>query len=265
MRAKPLAQCDMEELAGYVRSGALTGAIRFARKHDGAEKRAARKLVLDLFRPDVWPGRLHMLTMPGLRWTFERQLLALRQEGWTRNAPNRFTFFMGLENDRAVYFSSCTQMPGVEIVRRSPIKLIRTFPFAECGVSTGFASFFFAPLKDFMIHAVNTHDWHPYGAVWLDLMGPMTPEMLELIKSFYRRCVRKILIITVLGSREPRTTMKAIEAHKDRKTWICEAIGGELLHYIEYFDTSPMIQLAIQRTDDLSDLNCYQDGWEPRR
>ena len=45
------------------------------------EKVAARQRVLDIFHPDRWPDRIHMLTMPSVQWRFERKLLATREEG----------------------------------------------------------------------------------------------------------------------------------------------------------------------------------------
>jgi hypothetical protein len=65
---KTLAQHNLEELAArQVSIGARDGVV-FARNSEGEGKIAARQRILDIFHPDRWPGRLHMLTMPGVQW-----------------------------------------------------------------------------------------------------------------------------------------------------------------------------------------------------
>jgi hypothetical protein len=240
---KPLASCGMEELAARQRGIEPRGGVLFARNIDGAEKTAARERVLDLFTPKRWPDRLHMLTMPGVQWRFERKLLGAREEGWLRKPSPKSTYFTACENDRAVYFASVAQMPGLH-TPNSTLKQIRQFEFAERGVKTRYASFFFANIDDMMGLDCWNDGW---DAVWLDYTGPLTVERLALIRRFYDRYVRHILIVTALKSRFNETTARAIERAGDHSQWLRAHLDGEVLHDIEYFDTSSMAQFAIKK------------------
>lgn len=246
---KPLSKCGMEELAAHVRgSNSQTGGILFARNKDGDEKKKSRQLVLDLFAPEVWPGHLRILTMPGSRWIFERQLLALREgPGWSRSASSGGTFFTSVESDRAIYFSACTTMPGVESNRRSRVRSLKKNPFAEFGVGNDFAAFFFTDVESLMAYAIDC--WYPLDAAWLDFTGPMTPQRLSLLRQFYKKCVRKILVVTMLKGRESKSATRSLKDHASRGRWLSDNLSGEILHDIEYFDTSAMVQFAVERTD----------------
>lgn len=140
---KPLAQLDMEELAARQKTIVPSGGVEFARKGDGEDKQRARQMVLDLFTREQWPGYLNMLTMPGVRWRFERLLLASREPGWMQRPKPRRTHFTGVENDRSIYHAALTQIPGVETPRRVlwPVKREK-FPFAELAIKSRFASYF---------------------------------------------------------------------------------------------------------------------------
>ena len=253
-RYKPLARCGMEELAARQKTIVPSGGVLFARNADREEKDAARQKVLDLFHPNQWPGQLNMLTMPGLHWRFERKLLGTREGDWFRKAgPNR-TNFTGVENDRSIYFASVTQMPGL-CTKRALVKLMRPENnkfFFEMGVKTKFASYFFTNIDDLM-----RHDWtvgNPYhkrdlvgwDAAWLDFTGPMSVERLAILERFYHQFVRKILIVTVLKARWNKATNNAIERAGGHTPWLHKRLGGELIHDIEYYDTSPMAQIAIR-------------------
>jgi len=243
---KPIARLGMEELAARQRGIEPRGGILFARNADGEEKSAARQRVLDLFHPIQWPldQRLHLLTMPSVQWRFERKLLGMR-EGWTRQCKPKGTYFTACENDRAIFYAAVSQMPGLH-TPDSELKWIKPYPFAEMGVKTRHASFFFANIDDFM-----AHDWKTkmaqWDAVWLDYTGPLTVERLALIKRFYRDSVSSILIITSLKSRFDRVTTDAVARAGSHSNWLRKHLKGEVLHDIEYFDTSAMAQFAVQK------------------
>lgn len=235
----------MEELAARQRGILANGAVLFARNADGEEKTAARQRVLDLFRPERWPQRLHMLTMPSLQWRFERKLLGSREVGWLRASAPRRTYFTSLENERAIYFAAVAQMPGLH-TPNSELRRIRPerFRFAEMAVKTRYASFFFANVDDMMMQDYWDEGW---DAVWLDYCGPMTVERLALIARFYRDYVRAVLVITVLNGRHPEKTVEALAKFGDHSRWFRAHLDGEVLHDFEYFDTSPMVQFAIRK------------------
>jgi hypothetical protein len=239
---RPLPQCGMEELAARQVTIKPSGGVLFARNVDGQEKTAARQHVLDLFHPQVWSGRLHMLTMPGVHWRFERKLLATRETGWMSRgrSPSR-THFTGLENDRALYAAAAGQMPGLQTLDPE-VKAIRPFPFAESGVKTRYAALFFANVDDLMAHDDFNNPWH---AAWLDFTGPLTIERLKLIERFYHRFVSDVLIVTALKARWNERTSAAIERAGGHSRWLRQHLRGYVLHDLEYHDTSPMAQFAV--------------------
>lgn len=233
----------MEELAARQRIIEPSGGVLFARNADGEKKREARKLILDLFHPAVWAGRLDMLTMPRVHWRFERQLLALREEGWMRARSPRRTGLVGVENDRSIYFASCTQMPGVE----TPDRVIATVKrgkhqFAELAFKTRYASFFFADVDDCF-----RHSWQSgWDAAWLDYTGPLSVKRLELIAGFFRDFIRSTLIVTALKARWDKGTGAAIARAGGYSEWLRKHLPGEVLHDFEYMDTAPMVQFAVR-------------------
>lgn len=243
---KPLTRLGMEELAYRQRTIQASGGVKFARNVDGEEKRAARQHVLDLFQPDKWNRPLHMLTMPGVQWRFERLLLGAREVGWMRATKPKRTTFTSIENDRAIYFASVTQMPGLH-TPNALVKRIRPFSFAELGIKTRYASFFFANVDELMAAEGWGNGW---DAVWLDYTGPLTIPRLATIKKFYHLYVREILIVTTMKARWPRTTSTAIDRAGGHSEWLRKHLAGEILHDIEYYDTSPMSQFAVRRKEN---------------
>lgn len=250
---KPVSRCNMEELAAWQKTATPTGGVLFARNIDGDEKCAARDLILDLFRPEVWCGPLNMLAMPGVSWRFERKLLALREPGWMKAKQARRTHFTGVENDRSIYYAAVTQMPGLTTPGAlvKPVKRDR-FPFAEVALKTRYASFFFANVDELMQHeweqpSYREHQQAGWDAVWLDYTGPLTIPRIKLITQFYDRFVRSTLIVTALKARWDRETSAAILKAGGHSSWLRQHLPGDLLHDIEYSDTSPMAQLAVRK------------------
>jgi hypothetical protein len=241
---KPLTAYGMEELAERQKHIEPSGGILFARNGDGEAKMEARQYVIDLFLPQHWPHRLHMLTMPSLQWRFERKLLGVREVGWLRAEKPRRTYFTSCENDRAIYYSAVTQMPGLHTAK-SALQKIKPYAFAEMGVKTRYASFFFADIDALMGQDCWEDGW---DAVWLDYTGPLSIERMELIHTFYRKYVRQILIITALKARWNLATSRAIDRAGSHADWVCQFLDGNVLHDLEYQDTaSPMAQIAIRK------------------
>lgn len=255
---RPVAQLGMEELAARQRQITPSGGVLFARNADGDEKIAARQRVLDIFHPDRWLERLHLLTMPSVQWRFERKLLATRDEGWMRRAKAANTYFTSCENDRAIFYASISQMPGLH-TPDAELKKIKPFPFAENGMKTRYASLFFANVDDFMAHDGWDQGW---DAAWLDYTGPLTVERLALIKKFYRAYIKSVLILTSLKSRFNQTTTNAIARAGGHSQWLRKHLDGDVLHDIEYFDTSSMAQFAVRKHDGSSSQTSIPSGPE---
>lgn len=244
---KPLRLCNIEELAA-TQITRPSGGMLFARNPDRAEKDAARKLILNLFRTDLWGHDLRILTMPGLDWRFERKLLGKREGNWMGrkaklDAPRR-TQITSIENDRFIYYSACHQMPGLH-THRALTKILPAPSFGERTVSTGFIkAFHFANVDDLMRETDETWD-----AVWLDYIGPLTTDRLALIAAFYQRAVSSTIVVTALKARWNRATSDAITRAGGHSKWLRSHLTGHVLHDIEYFDTSPMAQIAVCKTD----------------
>jgi hypothetical protein len=184
-----------------------------------------------------------MLTTPGLQWRFERKLLGAREPGWLRKPKPVRTYFTACENDRAIFHAAVAQMPSL-YTPDSELKPIKPYAFAERGVKTRYASFFFASIDNLMSLDCWDSGW---DAVWLDYTGPLTVERLALIKQFYHRYVDSILIVTALKSRFNATTAKAVERAGSHSLWLRNHLDGEVLHDLEYFDTSLMAQFAVRK------------------
>jgi hypothetical protein len=254
---KRLSSCNLEELAAHQLGVDPSGGILFARKPDGDEKIKARQLVLDIFSAANWNRSLNMLTLPGLQWRFERLLLAAREPGWMKRPRSRHTHFTGVENDRAIYYSGVGQMPGVETPNRL-IKPVRRdgFPFAEMAHKTRFASFFFANVDDLLAHEWKKPTYREteksgWDAAWLDYTGPLTVDRLKVIARFYQTYVREVLVVTSLKARWNKITGEAILKAGGHSAWLAKSLPGEVLHDIEYFDTSPMAQFAVRHAEPL--------------
>lgn len=218
------------------------GGILFARNADGDEKTEARKLILDLFQPDVWPSHLHMITMPGMHWKFERKLLGMREGNWMDKSCPSVTHFATVENNRSIFSASLHKMPGLY---RSTMKETSPKPFAEIGFRTNFASHFFCNADDFIAYDNwNNGSWN---AAWFDYTGPLSIERLSLIKRFCHRQFRLgTLIVTALKARWNMATSDAINDAGGYSEWLRKHLVGDVLHDIKYMDTSPMAQFAVK-------------------
>lgn len=238
---KPLYRCDIEELAA-IQQTRPSGGVLFARNPDREEKDAARQKILDLFTVKERPQFLRILTMPGLDWRFERKLLGKREGNWMRHAGAGRTRITSIENDRFIYYSAVHQMPGLN-TKRALTTILKPATFAERTVGTKFIDrFHFANVDDLMSETADVWD-----AVWLDYTGPLTVERLRLIARFYNRSVRDTLIVTALKARYNKETSEAIDRAGGHSEWLRKYLPGEVLHDLEYFDTSPMAQFAVRR------------------
>jgi hypothetical protein len=188
------------------------GGILFACNSDGRQKAAARQKVIDLFKD--WHGSLRMLTMPGIHWKFERLLLHSRRAR-KKNFPVFPTHFTCIENDPALYSAAVVQMPGGR--RKVTDKLF----------TSRFVSFCFADVDDFIQYKWKTK----WDAAWLDYNGALTTKRLDIIRDFFNRAVRSTLIVTTASRHSSETLL---------------ALDGEILHNINYFDTSVIKQIAIR-------------------
>lgn len=247
---KPLREYDMEELAARQWAIKPSGGVLFARGKDRVHKDDARQLVQHLVTPAPDPDfrarraeqpSLHILSMPGVHWRFERKILGKREGDWQRRmiVPEH-TMITAVENDRAIYYVAAANMPGLQTVR-SKAAILKPPPFAERVIKTRFAEFLFCNVDDLMQGTEKTFD-----VAWLDYTGPLTTERLKIIKNFYNSRVRDILIVTALKSRWNRRTTVEIAKFGSHSAWLKHHLCGDVLHDIEYSDKSPMAQFAVR-------------------
>lgn len=241
---KPLYRCNIEELAAQ-QITRPSGGMLFARNPDREQKDAARQKILDLLTLDARPKHLRILTMPGLDWRFERKLFGKREGDWMRKAGPSFTSVTAVENDRFIYYSAAHQMPGLH-TKRALTWMLRAPSYAERTVRTKFiGSFHFANVDDLMQETTEAWD-----VVWLDYTGPLSIERMRLIERFYNNNIREMLIVTTLKARWNKLTSEAVLRAGGHSAWLAKHLPGEVLHDIEYFDTSPMAQFAVRKATE---------------
>lgn len=249
---KPLRECGIEELAVHQWTANPSGGVMFARKKEHDEKDHARGEITRLFGPEHFPKGLSILSMPGLNWRFEKSLLRQREGKWeNRKGPHR-THLTCIESDRSIYHASVTHMPGLNHPHSVTVMLPGT-SFAERAVRNKFVGrFFFGNVDDLM-----QQQEHPFDAAWLDYTGPLSLKRMKIIKDFYARNIRHILVVTALKARWNRDTSDSIAAAGGHSQWLRTALPGEVLHDFEYQDgPSPMAQFAI-RTQHCAQKRCF--------
>jgi hypothetical protein len=245
---KALGRCGVEELAADQaarnrREAQLTGGVSFARKEFTSEKGAARREIRHLLTTQQMPGPISVLSMPGLAWTFEYDVLAQRDSGWTKTRDVQRTRFFCVENDRYVYYSAATKMPGSK--HKMTVRTLERPAYAETAIgNSAIGCFAFANVDDLMAEGRETFD-----VAWLDYTGPLTVDRLKLIERFYRDNVRSTLIVTSLKARWNKDTDRAAQRHGGYCEWAVAPFGDSIgLHAIEYQDgPSPMFQFACRK------------------
>ncbi len=254
-KARPLAQCGMEELAVHQITARPSGGILFALATERGHKDEARRYLLDLLGDVERFPSLRVLSMPGLDWRFENKLLGRREGDWARSkiGPAR-TRLTCVESDRAIYQGAVTRMPGMARhwkmhawrTANDAIRMEAPPAWAECSISNRWVDrFHFANVDDLMagLPSDTTLD-----AAWLDYTGPMTVKRLAIIARFYELHIRPggALAITVLRGRQKPKDVRAMDAAGGHTEWLLGALPGHLVHDIGYSDTgSHMQQLCV--------------------
>jgi hypothetical protein len=243
---KPLGRCNIDELAAQQvmneRNRRSTGGVLFARKdeqQDHGQKDAARNAILELLTLEREPKPISILTMPGLAWTFEVGLLKQREKSWRNQQMTETMRLTCVENDRFIYYSGATKMPG----NRSGT--IRTLPrpdYAERAMGNGLIDCYaFANVDDLM------QSGESFDFAWLDYTGPLSVERMKIIQHFWRHNVRSTLVVTSLKARWNRRTSDVIQRKGGCMNWLRGSLPGTVLHELEYQDgASPMVQFALR-------------------
>lgn len=271
-----LEQMTMAELASWAAClNKLTPGMSYARKMDYTEKEKARIAVLRLFSKDARPNGLSIVTMPGITWGFERMLLLMRERrkralGDNGRRPER-TFIAAIERDEAIYRASLNWIPGG---KESLAQLAATADKPLVLRTRAITRYHKTSFEDFV-----DAEWNlPYDAAWLDFNGPITSQRIEKIARFWRDKIRWRMVLTWMNARYDAEAIRQIgevsrrsgmgESLEDRQNvslgrvsprtegvfnWIESALAIKhsirVLHRISYRDTSPMLQLAMEKID----------------
>lgn len=263
-----LAKMTMDELASWAAClGKATPGMSYARKMNYTEKEKARVAVLRLFSSRQWSKGLSIVTMPGITWGFERMLLLMRERrkralGDLGRTPER-TFIEAIERDEAIYRASINWMPGAADTL-SQLAAKDNKPLA---------------LRSYAItryHKISFEDyvdawWHrPHDAAWLDFNGPLTSQRIEKVARFWRDKIRWRMVVTWMNARYDAEAIKQIGEVKEHSdgadtllesnpsgggcavwSWVekCLAVNvsTRVLHRMSYRDTSPMLQIAVEK------------------
>jgi hypothetical protein len=228
-----------------------TSGVAFARKAHMTTMRAkdaARWRIIDSLSREEWPNKLRVLTLPGLEWLFERELInsrdyAIHGDGW-KASPQGAQFFrkdtateiVALEYDPAVYFGSIKWMPAAKK------KLTQLSPHA---LSTSkIEVYYFTDAETFIGDTACPH----VDAAWLDFTGYMTPARLYRINRFWKEKCGHQLAITVLNARYPSHVKAHVLKHGSMEKWISSVLGGNVYDIHHYFDDhSAMLQIIVRR------------------
>lgn len=181
-----LTNASLEEVAAAVRlRREATPGEAFIQKlhnHPEAERVKAfysRGPVMSLYHE--FPGTLRILTLPGLKWIFERRLLKWRSKNLLE------TQITAVESDPAIYRAALAWMPGTELSVRDSNTVISNVAWYE-----------HTTFEELIERGPLSID----GA-WLDFNGPLSMRKLEAIWALWQQ-VADSIVVTFLTARAPR-------------------------------------------------------------
>jgi hypothetical protein len=226
-----------------------SGGVLFARKGNAEDKQLARERVVKSLGPIFWPGNLRLLTLPGLKWEFEYQLLQMRQKGQTR------TTVYALERDPAIYFGSLKWMPRRFQCKRpnhtgnGEIKQVSP----HCLRTRSIHSYYFTSAEAFL----KDPNCPEVDAAWLDFTGTINADTMAALRRFWRtRCTWQ-MTVTALNGRYKSETAKAVARHGGFVEWIINSLPGFVSDVYRYRDGhSAMVQITLQK-----DLRIPAEQW----
>ncbi len=167
-----------------------------------------------------------MLTMPGLRWEFEHELLRRRRPGFTR--------FIAIERDEAIYRSALRYMPGYKL------GFDLTAHTGEHGVGAATA----VVSTPIVRHYIRTEFEHyayrktpkAVDAAWLDFNGQLTERRIAAIANLWPS-VKGHLFLTFLNGRTPLGL----------NDLLCLLPEAEIRDDFTYYDSVSMRQVTLKR------------------
>jgi hypothetical protein len=220
-----------------------TSGVAYARKSllSAMEaKDAARNRILASLTRKERRGGLRILTMPGLEWKFEKELIS-RRDYAGRHAAKRVrdewqTKIYAVEYDPAIFFGSMKWIPG----RRKGLTQLSPHAIKTCVVRC----YYMTDVESF----IRDPQCPEFDAAWLDFTGYMTPRLLSSIRHFWRERCAWQLTVTGLNARYPSSVKEQVKRHGGMCEWIAETLGGKVFDKYGYFDEySAMYQVTVRK------------------
>jgi hypothetical protein len=217
-----------------------TSGVSYIRHKKTDNKDKARKAILRLFSPKQYPNGLSILTMPSMFWLFERGLLGMRETSPSSRVRPKRTYICAIEKDEAIYRAGIQWMPGAD----KSLAQLKAAPYASHTMRT----FQITRFHRCELEKMLQYDEDAFDAAWLDFNGQITTQRLEMLTEFWRKRIKRTLAITARNNRYDGNAVASIKESGSVLNWIAPKMaGGKIIHYMEYRDTSPMIQMAFER------------------
>lgn len=213
-----------------------TGGVLFARKDNPIEKDKARQRVLDLYTVDRWPGSLCVLTMPGLYWTFEKELKNQRE----RLGKSTRTSIYAVERDAAIYYGAMNWIP-----RKKNGLITQVSP--HCIRTKKIHAYYFTSAEAF----ISDEHCPAVDAAWFDFTGYITIETMRALRKFWKSRCKSLMTLTSLNGRFSRGVSEQVNKWGGLEEWIKHSLRGEVVDVYRYCDNphSHMLQITIKKSD----------------
>ena len=229
----------MTSLATYadrVNLGQYERDLSYLKRDAWTQKEIARDRIIQMLR---WKRKpLRILTMPGLTWKFEHNLLKMRGRG-----GDNYTHIYAIERSPVIWNASIFNMPGVAdginftkfkrigVKSVASTRLIRSYmlgEFEECAI--GF------PLRK------------PFDLAWLDFTGQISERRIAAIEVLWERVLRDYLVITSLYGRWNKSTKARIDEAGSLAAAVMSRLDDAfLMDEYRYADGVAMHQMVIRR------------------
>lgn len=176
-------------------------------------KRDARQRVLDLFTREAFPDKLRIVTLPGIDWHFEKELLRRRS-----------AYVVALESNGVIFAEARARRPR------------------------GVRRFILGRFEDEFIDR-RIEEVLPLNAAWLDFSGYLTGRRREAIVRFLELTGTCRLVITCTNIHWDRESTRFFGPDKlsGIVRWL-ESGGGTILHSFQYVSSvnggTSVIQVA---------------------
>lgn len=232
--------------------------LKFVTKHFGpdrvhsANKSRGRSQVSGRYRSKAWPGALSILTMPSLKFCFERALLAARIERpyaseldfdphalsprqykeWLATFPMLPTKVTCCESNEAIFRASLAHMPGAK-------ESLRILDPHLCATDQ-ITGYYCKDILDVMQDETLSFD-----AAWLDFCGYISFKRFNIIKEFFDKRVTTEITLTSERARFDNKTKEAFSEFGSYEAWLGSL--GNVDRVYKYNDGTPFIQLTITK------------------